>query len=112
MTHRPYLTALALLGALATAACSGAGASEKGPAAVSSAASAVATPEHVQAADGTLYPGESWPTGDAAKLGFDPRAVRRIARDAKAQGTTCLLVARQGRVVGEWNWKQVASDTP
>jgi CubicO group peptidase (beta-lactamase class C family) len=35
-----------------------------------------------------------------------------IARDAKPSQTTCLLVARQGKVVGEWNWGDVDPDTP
>ena len=38
--------------------------------------------------------------------------MRRIARDAKANETTCLLVARKGKVVGEWNWSKVAAEAP
>jgi CubicO group peptidase (beta-lactamase class C family) len=61
---------------------------------------------------GVVYPGASWQRADASKLGFDPRAMRRIARAAKPSKTTCLLVARKGKVVGEWNWGGVAADTP
>jgi CubicO group peptidase (beta-lactamase class C family) len=35
-----------------------------------------------------------------------------IARDARPSRSTCLLVARKGKVVGEWNWRGVDADTP
>jgi CubicO group peptidase (beta-lactamase class C family) len=108
-TRRTSRIAVALLGTLATAACSG-GSESEAPKAVIEPGTPTAAP--TRSADGTLYPGETWQHADPAKLGFDPTAMRRIARDAKAQGTTCLLVARKGRVVGEWNWQKVAPDTP
>ncbi len=110
MIRRTSSVAVALLGALATAACSGGGTSDDAPAA--SKAEVSASPARTQAKDGTTYPGDSWLHADPARLGFDPRAMKRIARDAKATGTTCLLVARKGKVVGEWNWRNVAADTP
>ena len=38
-------------------------------------------------------------------LGFSAQRMAAIARDAKPSQTTCLLVARKGKVVGEWNWR-------
>jgi CubicO group peptidase (beta-lactamase class C family) len=35
-----------------------------------------------------------------------------IARDARPSKSTCLLVARKGKVVGEWNWGGVEPETP
>ncbi len=103
--------AVALLGALATTACSGGDGSQASPAS-RGVEPGMPTAAPTRSADGTLYPGEAWQHADPATLGFDPRAMRRIARDAKANGTTCLLVARKGKVVGEWNWQQVAAESP
>ena len=105
--------AVALLGALATTACSGGSPSEQQAAAVATTTTAAASsPAPTRAKDGTTYPGDTWQHADPAKLGFDPVAMRRIARDARANGTTCLLVARKGKVVGEWNWRDVPADAP
>ena len=113
MIHRrTTAVAVALLGALATAACSGGARSEEPAAGLSTTSASTSSPGPARAKDGTTYPGETWQHADPAKLGFDPRAMKGIARQAKATGTTCLLVARKGKVVGEWNWQDVTADTP
>jgi CubicO group peptidase (beta-lactamase class C family) len=53
-----------------------------------------------------------WRTADPAAAGFDAAALRRIAADARRRGSTCLVVARDGALVGEWNWQGVARDEP
>ena len=35
-----------------------------------------------------------------------------IAQQARPSRTTCLLVARKGKVVGEWNWRDTDPETP
>ena len=45
-------------------------------------------------------------------LGFDAKALERLAREAEAAGSTCLLVARDGVVAGEWYWNAGAPDRP
>jgi len=119
--------AAALVGITALGACQGDGdASTAGPeAGITSAASTAATDGGTEgefpsgseelstgSKGGAVYPGATWRHADPRKLGFDPRALRRIARAAKPSQTTCLLVARKGKVVGEWNWGGVAADTP
>ncbi|GAB3263913.1 serine hydrolase domain-containing protein [Nocardioides dilutus] len=52
------------------------------------------------------------PTADPASLGFDAKVLERLAKDAKDAGSTCLLVARDGVVAGEWYWNDGASDKP
>ncbi len=59
-----------------------------------------------------VFPGSTWARAKPAALGFDAGAMRRIAREAKATGTTCLLVVRKGRIVGEWNWRGLSAETP
>jgi CubicO group peptidase (beta-lactamase class C family) len=71
-------------------------------------------PAHLptRAKDGTVYPGTAWQHVRPSALGFNGKRLRAIARAAKPSATTCLLVARKGKVVGEWNWQDVTPDTP
>ena len=129
--HARHLTATAAVaGVLSLAACSGDGgsASTATPAsgitsAATSAATETTTPSDdappsipgdlpTRAADGTVYPAESWERARPRALGFDPARMQAIARAARPSQTTCLLVVRQGKVAGEWNWRGVDPDTP
>jgi CubicO group peptidase (beta-lactamase class C family) len=49
---------------------------------------------------------------DPAALGFDARALHRLARSAKRKGSTCFAVARRGQVVGSWSWRGTTAETP
>jgi CubicO group peptidase (beta-lactamase class C family) len=51
------------------------------------------------------YPGEEWERADAAEMGFDPEALEAIAATAEELDSTCLVVTRRGRIVGEWYWQ-------
>ena len=130
MRSRHLTAATALLGTLALAACSGDGetASTATPAsgitsAATSAATESATPSDdafptaptdlpTRAKDGTVYPGDSWERARPRALGFDPKRLAAIAQQARPSRTTCLLVARKGKVVGEWNWRDTDPETP
>ena len=37
-------------------------------------------------------------------------ALRAVAREARRAGSTCLLVVRDGRIAGEWYWRDGAPD--
>ena len=130
MRSRHLTAATALLGTLALAACSGDGetASTATPAngitsAATSAATESATPSDdafpttptdlpTRAEDGTVFPGDSWERARPRALGFDPKRLEAIAQQARPSRTTCLLVARKGKVVGEWNWRETDPETP
>src|SRR5829696_7443884 len=129
MISRRLTAATAFLGALALAACSGDGraATTATPASgISSAATSAATGAPAQtdgfptaladlptrAADGTVYPGESWARVRPRAMGFNAQRMEAIAQDARPSQSTCLLVARRGKVVGEWNWRGVDVETP
>ena len=129
MTSRRLTAATALLGTLVLASCSddGGSATTATPAsgitsAASSAATESAAPSDAfpttptdlptRAKDGTVYPGDSWERARPRALGFDPRRLASIAQQAKPSRTTCLLVARKGKVVGEWNWRDTDPETP
>ena len=102
MTSRRLTVAAAALAALALAACSadGGSASTATPAAgITSAATSAATESvrpsedafptatddlPTRAADGTVYPGETWESARPRAMGFSPRRMAAIARDAQA----------------------------
>ncbi|MEQ6899547.1 serine hydrolase domain-containing protein [Nocardioides sp. YIM 152588] len=46
------------------------------------------------------------------RLGFAPLALRRLVRDARRAGSSCLLVSRNGVVAGEWYWRGGSADRP
>jgi CubicO group peptidase (beta-lactamase class C family) len=52
------------------------------------------------------------PSAAPAELGFDAQVLERLAQDAEDAGSTCLLVARDGVVAGEWYWNDGAPDKP
>lgn len=52
------------------------------------------------------------PTATAEELGFDRKALERLAVQAKASGSSCLLVMRDGKIAGEWYWRGGAPDEP
>jgi CubicO group peptidase (beta-lactamase class C family) len=126
-SRRTALSGLALLGVVALGACSAGEESDRALAVPESRLTSAATsagttnddgfptlPDRLPttAADGTRFPGAEWVHADPASMGFDPEVMRRIARAARSSQTTCLLVARKGKVVGEWNWLDVAPDQP
>jgi CubicO group peptidase (beta-lactamase class C family) len=131
LTSAPVvLCVIGTLGVLALAACSGndTSASTATPASgITSAATSAATESSTptdealpsvpadlptRAPDGTIYPAQAWASGNPRALGFDPQRMEAIARAARPSQTTCLLVARKGQVVGEWNYGGVDADTP
>jgi CubicO group peptidase (beta-lactamase class C family) len=132
MTSPRLTAATALLAALSLAACSdgAGGATTATPAsgitsAATSAATEPASPSDAfptagadlptlptRAADGTVYPAETWQHVRPRALGFNAQRMQAIARDARSSKSTCLLVARKGKLVGEWNWGGVEPETP
>jgi CubicO group peptidase (beta-lactamase class C family) len=129
MTSRRLTAATALLGTLTLAACSGdvGTATTATPASgITSAATSAATEAPAptdafptapvdlptRAKDGTVYPGETWEHVRPRALGFNAQRMEAIAQDARPSQSTCLLVARRGKVVGEWNWRDVDPETP
>ncbi len=58
------------------------------------------------------YPRDEWEHVDAATAGFDPAGLDRLADDAAAAGSHCLVVTRDGAVVDERYGDGVTADTP
>lgn len=52
------------------------------------------------------------PSAAPKELGFDAGVLDRLAKEAEAAGSTCFLVARNGRIAGEWYWGDGAPDAP
>lgn len=103
------LVVLVLLGA----GCSDDGASD-GDAAGSEAdptSTTAATTTTADPADDVVYPGEEWERADPEEMGFDPAALEAVARTADELASSCFLVTRRGKVVGEWYWDGAEPDT-
>lgn len=47
---------------------------------------------------------DGWATTTPAEAGFRAARLAELARDAKAQDSTCFAVVRHGKLVGDWNW--------
>lgn len=45
-------------------------------------------------------------------VGLDPAVLADMAADAEADGSSCLLVLRDGKVAGEWYWNGGGPETP
>jgi CubicO group peptidase (beta-lactamase class C family) len=58
------------------------------------------------------YPGADWERVDPADAGFDPAGLRRLAEQAEAAGSSCLVVTRDGVVVDEHVWGPEPATTP
>ena len=57
-----------------------------------------------------VFPAESWATAEPAEMGIDDAALAALVDEAEATGSTCLMVTRNGRMVGEWYWDKDPTD--
>ena len=58
------------------------------------------------------YPGAEWSTTDPAAAGFDKAALDELSKAAEANGSNCLLVTRNGKLVTESYWNGKDADSP
>jgi CubicO group peptidase (beta-lactamase class C family) len=56
-------------------------------------------------------PGKSWKAVAPAEAGLDAARLGQIAQTAEAGSSNCLLVARDGRLAGEWDFRGTGPDT-
>ncbi|HYI61101.1 MAG TPA: serine hydrolase [Acidimicrobiales bacterium] len=100
---RRRAVALALATAVLASACSSgaeaggrdAGTTEAGPSSTTAAPTG----------DPAIYPGAEWAEADPAASGLDPAAFDRLAAQAEAADSSCLVVTRHGAVVDERYWQ-------
>ncbi len=57
-----------------------------------------------------VFPGAEWDTADATEMGIDETALETLVSEAEASGSNCLMVTRNGRMVGEWYWDGEPTD--
>lgn len=103
-TTRRLLGSLVAVGLLLTSACSSdaAGSSDGDPGVDGTEPSEASTT--TEPAPDATFPGVAWDVGQPADLGLDPAALDRLAADAEAAGSSCLVVVRDGTVVAEHAW--------
>ncbi|MGY6502237.1 MAG: serine hydrolase domain-containing protein [Acidimicrobiales bacterium] len=69
------------------------------PATTSTTSTTEATPTGDRA-----WPTPDWQSVDPSEVGLEPRAIEEMAAAAEANGSDCLVVTRDGHLVGEWYW--------
>jgi CubicO group peptidase (beta-lactamase class C family) len=62
-----------------------------------------------QAAD-AIFPAAQWAQGNPTELGFDAAKLDQVAGEADPE-TMCMIVTRQGQVVGEWYYGDATAET-
>ncbi len=63
------------------------------------------------AARGVPVPGSSWQKVAPASVGLDPKALERIAAEARKGKSNCLVVVRDGKLAGEWYFRGTGPTT-
>ena len=103
---RRRLAGLLVVGALT--ACSGGSDGSAGgtteEAGVLPAPTTTAVPVTAEPVDDRSWPVPDWEAVDPAEAGLDPAALADMAAAAERAGSECLVVTRDGALVGEWYW--------
>lgn len=89
------LAPLAVTVALAVAACSD---SEEGTPPSAAPTTSTTTPSTA------VFPGQEWEQRDPTEAGFDVAALESLEAAAEAGGSSCLFVAKDGRVILDRSW--------
>lgn len=63
-------------------------------------------------ADDHVFPGDEWESATPEEMGFDPAALESVAAQADEFDSSCFVVTRKGRLVGEWYWDGADATTP
>ncbi len=58
-----------------------------------------------------VFPAAAWATADPDAMGVDAEALDTLATEAETADSTCLVVTRNGRLVGEWYWGKEPTET-
>jgi CubicO group peptidase (beta-lactamase class C family) len=97
LAARRFLVMTLVLSLGVVAACAGSG----------SGAQAGAAPNRTPAP----VPGAQWKTVAPAKVGLDATKLDELAKLAEQGKSNCLLVARDGKIAGEWYFRGTGPDT-
>jgi len=58
-----------------------------------------------------VYPGATWTEVTPEDAGVDPAVLQEMADAAESGGSSCLVVTRDGELVGEWYWRGTDAST-
>ncbi|MDZ7678197.1 MAG: serine hydrolase [Acidimicrobiales bacterium] len=61
--------------------------------------------------DDASWPVPEWSTIDPAAAGVDAETLDELAARAESAGSDCLVVSRDGQLVGEWYWNGTGPDS-
>lgn len=68
------------------------------------------TTTEVEAGLAPTWPEGEWEVVAPEAVGLDPEALETMAAAAAAGGSECLVVTKDGRIVGEWYWQGFDQD--
>jgi CubicO group peptidase (beta-lactamase class C family) len=107
------LAGLLVVGALT--ACSGGSDGSAGgtteEAGVLQAPTTTAVPVTAEPVDDRSWPVPDWEVVDPAAAGLDAAALEQMAATAERAGSECLVVTKDGALVGEWYWDGFDAET-
>ena len=69
-----------------------------------------APPEPTSNDDERAWPVPDWASVDPADAGIDPEVLDEVVHVVEASGSDCLVVSRDGQLVGEWYWNETGPD--
>lgn len=102
----PALGGAVLVLALLAASCGGAGDDEGAePPTASTAPPTTVAPTTTTTTDPRAWPADEWPRTTPAAAGIDPTHLDALAAAADGAASQCLVVTRDGELVGEWFWR-------
>jgi CubicO group peptidase (beta-lactamase class C family) len=112
-TSARRLAGLLVVGALT--ACSGGSDGSAGgtteEAGVLQAPTTTAVPVTAEPVDDRSWPVPDWEVVDPAAAGLDAAALEQMAATAERAGSECLVVTKDGALVGEWYWDGFDAET-
>lgn len=98
-TRLRRMATLCLAGALAAASCGGNNDNAHDPSVARERTTTTTAPDQL------AWPIPDWHVVDPAAAGIDAAVLEAFASDAEAGASNCLVVTRDGQLVGEWYWE-------
>ena len=81
-----------------------------GTAPVETTAPPTAAPPTTEPVDDRAWPTADWGQVEPEDAGIDPVVLDEVVNLVEASGSDCLVVSRDGQLVGEWFWNETGPD--
>jgi CubicO group peptidase (beta-lactamase class C family) len=105
---RGWITILVVASLTAASACSSGGDGDNDG--IFSGDQDLESAEQSESSESSVYPVPDWAVAEPAELGFDPAILEQLAAEVDPE-TSCLVVTRHGKIVGEWYWNDWTAES-